>query len=97
MYSNDMTMQQWQSYMQGVSQQLNTALEAANDAYKKWYVYSYGLSDTQVAAQLGQTSGVFRVDDIASCIGVFNDLYCAYTNVSGIPQNDRKAILLKMA
>lgn len=55
MYSNDMTWAQWAQAAENQRWAIQIAVDSAKNWNDKWYAFTYGKTDAQVAAALGKT------------------------------------------
>ena len=93
MYSGDMSWQDWTFAAQARAQALKNDIEQAKVLYEKWYAFSYGKTDAQVAALAQIQKAEADVTALKNAIGVFLDFYNVLHNGAALPQFDREGYL----
>jgi hypothetical protein len=73
MYSKDMTWAQWSQMAENQRWAIVIAVDSAKHWYEKWYAFTYGKTDAQVATALGKTE-----EDVAAlrvAFGAFKSVH----------------------
>jgi hypothetical protein len=91
-YSSGKSAMEWELILTTKAQTLIGDINEAYDLYKKWYAFTYGKSDADIATALGITTQ--EVTDMQYAFGVFNDLNNAMNNAA-VSTADRLTMLLK--
>ena len=92
MYLGDMQASDWMAQFVSKSSSITGTLYQAEEFYKKWYAFTYGQSNAQIATALNLS--INEIADMQTAAAAFNDLYGAAHNVA-ITQRDRETDLLK--
>lgn len=92
MYTNEMTWDQWASVLTNKGKSGITLIDEMLIPYKKWYSFSYGKTDAQIAVALGKTEA--DIVKLKYGFSALKDFYDAMNNVAVVAR-DRKADLIE--
>lgn len=73
MYSNDMSWTDWSYLITQKGDDLWVILDRGLEAYYKWYDYSYGKTNAEIATALGKTEA--DIAKIQAAFGVLKKMY----------------------
>lgn len=90
-YSEQKSWGEWLYGVEKAAQDLFTVAEYGRLFYDKWYKFTYGKTNAEVAAMLGITEQ--KVTDVQYCLGVFNDLN-NFINNGAVTTTNRKGYLI---
>lgn len=92
MYTNEMTFSEWVSESGAKARAVVKAIEDGKILYDKWYQFSYGKTNAEIAAlpQFNKTEA--DIQTIAYAVGVFNELSAALHN-GAVTTADRQGYL----
>jgi hypothetical protein len=91
-YSSGKSAMEWELILTTKAQTLISQINEGYDLYKKWYAFTYGKTNAEVATALGIATE--EVADMQYAFGVFNDLNNAMNNAA-VSTADRLTMLLK--
>ena len=91
-YSNDLNANDWLYMLNNGDINVLTNIAINEDMYQKWYNFTYGMSDQDIATTLNIS--LQKAQDMNANFSIFHEIYQCLTNQTCI-QKDRKTIMLK--
>jgi hypothetical protein len=94
MESSVMTYTQWNASFSYIAGNLWDYIKHGKDLYDKWYDYTYGLSDADIAALpvfAGENITEAQITTLRVALEQLSDIYGAMSNVA-VAQKDRKVL-----
>lgn len=91
-YIGSMGKVEWENIIISQSQAVINSLGSSLLAFKKWYNFSYGKTNAEIATLIGATEA--EVADMQAAFSVFHDLYDGLDNVA-VTAADRLSILTR--